>query len=197
MKSNEIKAGNIYNVQFNPVAPSEFGKKHLAVVLKKNADKSSFVVVPLTSSPSGLGVNKHNIGKISSLPNNLNTRDTYAVYDQTRTVDHSRFGSLIENSTPIQVKLSDDKLNEIFGLVFKDMLYNVPNENKVLILGQVFDEICREYLKDCVLNVRKQSNNVSKDDVEKINNYLSKMSFTNLKANGDDIEEIARKIFGE
>ena len=58
----------MYYVDYEPVKNGEFNGWHLSVVLKKNNDKATFIVMPLTSSPNGDGVNKINIGKITGLP---------------------------------------------------------------------------------------------------------------------------------
>lgn len=62
MRFSDIRVGYIYNVIFDPVRTCEFNGKHLAVVLKKNNDKATFIVMPLTSAPSGAGVNKIKLG---------------------------------------------------------------------------------------------------------------------------------------
>ena len=56
MRFSDIKVGYIYNVIFDPVRDCEFDGKHLAVVLKRNNDKATFIVMPLTSAPKFLGL---------------------------------------------------------------------------------------------------------------------------------------------
>lgn len=53
MKFSDIKVKHIYNVIFDPVRDCEFNGKHLALVLKQNNDKRTFIVMPLTSEPNG------------------------------------------------------------------------------------------------------------------------------------------------
>lgn len=48
MKFSDIQVGYIYNVIFDPVRNCEFNGKHLALVLKRNNDKQTFIVMPLT-----------------------------------------------------------------------------------------------------------------------------------------------------
>ena len=71
MRFSDIKVGYIYNVIFDPVRDCEFDGKHLAVVLKRNNDKATFIVMPLTSAPNGVGVNKIKLGAMNSLPSSL------------------------------------------------------------------------------------------------------------------------------
>lgn len=53
MRFSDIKIGHIYNVIFDPVRFCEFNGKHLALVLKKNNDRKTFIVMPLTSESNG------------------------------------------------------------------------------------------------------------------------------------------------
>lgn len=99
MRFSDIKVGYIYNVIFDPVRDCEFDGKHLAVVLKKNNDKASFIVMPLTSAPNGVGVNKMDVGEMECLPTSLKNNHTYAVYNQIRTVNANRFITLKECGT--------------------------------------------------------------------------------------------------
>ena len=82
MRFSDIKVGYIYNVIFDPVRNCEFNGKHLAVVLKRNNDKSTYIVMPLTSAPNGVGVNKIKIGAMNCLPTSLKSNETYAVFNQ-------------------------------------------------------------------------------------------------------------------
>lgn len=97
MRASDIKVGKIYNVIFDPVRECEFDGKHLALVIKKNPDGATFVVVPLTSSSNGIGINKLFVGQIESLPESLKKNDAYAVLNQIRTVNATRFISLKES----------------------------------------------------------------------------------------------------
>ena len=89
----------------------EFDGKHLTLVLKKNQDNKTVIVVPLTRSSNGDGQNKVNIGEIEGLPSNLKTGDSYAVYNQVRTLNCNRFYALkddLGNRVSVNIK------NEVF-----------------------------------------------------------------------------------
>ncbi|MDR1320708.1 MAG: type II toxin-antitoxin system PemK/MazF family toxin [Gracilibacteraceae bacterium] len=105
MKSTDIKIGHIYYVDYEPVRDGEFNGKHLSVVLKRNNDKYTFVVMPLTSSANGVGVNKIKIGKVAGLPPNIRNNDTYAVFDQVRTVNANRFMAVKDEGGRIDVSM--------------------------------------------------------------------------------------------
>jgi PemK-like protein. len=103
MQFSDILVQHLYFVNFDPVQQCEFDRQHLALVLKRNNDNRTFVVMPLTSQPNGDGVNKKRLGMISMLPPNLATNVTYAVFNQVRTVNASRFSSIKNGGTPVQV----------------------------------------------------------------------------------------------
>lgn len=107
MQFSDIKERHIYNVIFDPVKMCEFNGKHLALVLTKNNDRRTCIVMPLTSESNGNNVNKKHVGIINSLPSSLKSNDTYAVFNQIRTVNASRFISLKEGSNVIESKIDD------------------------------------------------------------------------------------------
>ena len=110
MKYSDIKEKYVYYVDFNPVRACEFNNNHLAVVLKKNNDKKTAIVMPLTSRENGVGTNKMLLPTINDLPARLKGDDSYAVYDQVRSVNYNRFQPVFENTTGmvvVDVKLDD------------------------------------------------------------------------------------------
>ena len=136
MKANKIKVGHAYYVDFEPTRKSEFGGKHLAIVVKKNHDAISFVVVPTTSKENGLGINKISLGKLDCLPSNIKDDTSYAVIDQIRTVDASRFYELKEGNQPLEAEIPTAIMNQIYKAIIKDLLHDVPDkEIKNILLG--------------------------------------------------------------
>ena len=155
MKAQEIKIKHIYYVDFEPTQKGEFGKKHLAVVLKKNHDKITFVLIPLTSKENGLNINKINLGKINNLPQNIRDKETYAVLDQIRTVSSNRFYKLKENGEYIEVELSDDKFMMLFEYIFKDLSFNLNEGDKTHIYWNLYKESIVNKMKRCYNKIRK------------------------------------------
>lgn len=135
MDAKKIKVGHIYFVDFNPAHQGEFDKKHLAIVIKKNANRITFVTVPLTSSDDGEGINKISLGKLSMLPSNLRDKTSYAVYDQIRTVNADRFSFLTDNGKTIDAKLPRELLTTVYKSVIKDLLHDVPKDMILEIFG--------------------------------------------------------------
>ena len=127
MKPKDIKVGNIYFVDFDPVKTGEFDRKHLAVVIKKNYDKITFVVIPMTSKERGAGINKVPLGIIECLPPNLRDKESYAVIDQLRTLHSSRFHELKNGDNAVDAIMPKDKMHMLYKAIIKDLLHDVPD----------------------------------------------------------------------
>ncbi len=130
MRAKEIKVGHIYYVKFDPVKKGEFGKDHLAVVLKKNNNKITFIVIPLTSKETGLEQNKIKLEIKNLLPPHLRSKDTYAVYDQVRTVTAERFSRLTENGVTYDTCVPDKYMDVLYQKVVENLLDGILDENR-------------------------------------------------------------------
>jgi mRNA-degrading endonuclease toxin of MazEF toxin-antitoxin module len=158
VKSTDIKIGHIYYVDYEPVRDGEFNGKHLSVVLKRNNDKYTFVVMPLTSSANGNGVNKINIGKVAGLPPNIRSNDTYAVFDQVRTVNANRFMAVKDEGGRIDVSMERGVWLNLFELAVRDMVFNVGQDEKIAILKSAYDRERFNKAKDLAYAVIKLRN---------------------------------------
>lgn len=138
MKTKDIKVGHVYYVDFEPTRKNEFNKKHLAVVLKKNADKITFVVIPLTSKDTGVNVNKLSLGYLECLPERLRSKETFAVYDQVRTLNANRFEAIYDKNEIIDVALPEKELKTLYKQIIIDILHDFPDKK-----GEFLDEIAR------------------------------------------------------
>ena len=58
VRYKNVHVGEIYYVNFEPVYGLEFPGSHLAVILKKNMDRDTVIVMPLTSSKTGEGASE-------------------------------------------------------------------------------------------------------------------------------------------
>lgn len=170
MRLSDINVGHVYNVIFDPVRHCEFDGKHLALVLKKNNDKSTFIVMPLTSQPNGDGVNKIKLGNINGLPSSLKNNDTYAVYNQIRTVNADRFIALKEGGTKVQVKVEDEMYSDLLKLAISDMLHNCNQDLKIEILKSLYQQECIIKAKNLAYNVvvLKKDMEKTKEDIKRI-----------------------------
>lgn len=203
MRASDIKVGYVYNVIFNPVRDCEFDGRHLAVVLKKNNDGATFIVMPLTTASNGAGINKVCVGKISTLPTSLKSNDTYAVFNQVRTVNANRFISLKEGGMVVDALFPQDKFQQILELAIQELVYSVSQDNKVHILKMVYEHACVEQAKDIAYNIialEKSPDDVSTvvSELEnKIRDILPNISYTlDQKYIDDGIDVIFKRSLG-
>lgn len=155
MRFSDIKVGYIYNVIFDPVRDCEFDGKHLAVVLKRNNDKATFIVMPLTSAPNGVGVNKIKLGAMNSLPSSLKANDTYAVYNQVRTVNADRFIALKEGRAVKECQMEKHIFHKLLFLGLREMVYNIPQDERIEILKSAYEAELISKAKDIAYQIVK------------------------------------------
>lgn len=200
MRASDIKVGYIYNVIFDPVRDCEFDGKHLAVVLKKNNDKSTFIVMPLTSASNGNGINKLHVGQVPSLPTSLRSNDTYAVFNQVRTVNASRFISLKEGGTIVEALFPQDKFHQLLVLAIKELVYSIDQDSKINLLKTAYEQECVEKAKDIayhVIALEKSSDDTSEVILElenQIKGILSNVPYSlEQKYIDDGVEAIFKR----
>lgn len=138
MKASEVKVGHVYYVDFEPTRRGEFDKHHLAVVLKKNKNEITFIVIPLTSSKEGENANKVKLHITDKLPEHLRSKETYAVYDQIRTVNASRFQVLREGDDVIDAVVSEEDMDTIYEKIIGNLIFNLSEQQKTKIKERVF-----------------------------------------------------------
>lgn len=139
MRFSDIKTGYIYNIIFDPVRDCEFDGKHLALVLKKNNDKVTFIVMPLTSAANGVGINKIELGQIDSLPMSLKGNHTYAVFNQIRTVNASRFIALKEGGSVIECPMKKSVFTKLILLGITELIHSISQDERISILKTAYE----------------------------------------------------------
>ena len=196
MKASDIKAGYIYYVDYEPVRNGEFNGVHLSIVLKKNSDKYTFVVMPLTSSANGDGINKINIGKIAGFPPNIKGKDTYAVYNQVRTVNADRFRYIKDTNGRIDVPINRSILSELYNLFIGDILFNINQDEKISILKKAHETERFNKAKDIAYNIIKLRKSGADEETitalkKEIRDTLKEVSYTlDAKQTVDGIQKI-------
>ena len=175
MKFSDIQVGYIYNVIFDPVRNCEFNGKHLALVLKRNNDKQTFIVMPLTSESNGEGLNKIKLGNLNSLPSSLRCNNTYAVYNQIRTVNANRFIALKEGSIVKQSKLDDKEFEILFKLGINELLYNLDIDKKIVLLKEMYEEACVIKAIDLAYTIIKLKKQNKIDEINNIEEEIKKI----------------------
>ena len=179
MRFSDIKVGHVYNCIFDPVRECEFNGRHLAAVLKKNNDNQTFIVMPLTTSSSGDTINKKRIGRIETLPSSLNKLETYAVFNQIRTLNASRFIALKEGQRRVDVVLDEDVFQDLFIIGINELLFNVRQEDKIKLLKNMYGYSSIVKAKDLAYEIKKLNRAGSQE--------VNKQKIDVLKANIKDI----------
>ncbi|APH14708.1 pemK-like family protein [Clostridium sporogenes] len=156
MKYSDIKERHVYNVDFDPVKSCEFNGIHLAIVLKKNIDKKTIIVVPLTSKQNGEGVNKINIGKITTLPDNLKQDDSYAVYNQVRTVNSGRFLALKNDlGNRIDVNVNEELFDAVLTLCLDEVSIKLSNNGKIEYYTQKYISVIMDNVINTAYEIKR------------------------------------------
>lgn len=143
MRYSDIKVGNIYFVNLDPVYRYEFGGNHLGIVLKKGKDQRTVTIISLTSNSSGVGKSKITIGVVPSLPSRLrqdksgNPIDSYVVLDQVRTVVASRVQDVLDgkeadgNDRRINCSVDSSVFNDINRALSSSIISNVNSDEGI------------------------------------------------------------------
>lgn len=190
MRYSDIKERYIYYVQFNPIIGNEFNKNHLSVVLKKNNDKRTAIVMPLTSSKSGQGENKILLDEISSLPERLKGDKSYAVYDQVRTVDFGRFQPVFKDSTGkeiVEVNLEDEVFTMLVELGTREMEKKLSLDEKMIVYKKKFNESVNEKIVNLAYQIKRNEGN--QDEIKRIENEIKGIVYNNIKYTFNDIDK--------
>lgn len=174
MRFSDIKIAHIYNVIFDPVRFCEFNGKHLALVLKRNNDNQTYIVMPLTSEPNGNGVNKIKLDTVDSLPTSLRSNETYAVFNQIRTVNASRFIALKEGTSLVNAKVDDETLSMLLHLGINQLIFNLDQDKKIELLKNFYEKECIIKAKNLaydILRLRKDMEE-KKNEIERIEQQI-------------------------
>lgn len=202
MRYSDIKEKYVYYVDFNPVRSCEFNNNHLAVVLKKNNDKKTAIVMPLTSKENGVGTNKMLLPTIKDLPARLKGDDSYAVYDQVRSVNYSRFQPIFKNTTGmvvVDVKIDDEVFLSIIEKGVEELEKKLSLEEKL----ELYSKKLHNSVNEKIVNLAYEIKKTNEEHQEKIASLESKIRETiyninefsfSEKERQDGIEEIILKI---
>ena len=155
VKIADIQIGHLYYVDYEPVQAGEFNGIHLSVVLKKNNDKTTFIVMPLTSSSNGENVNKIKIGKIAGLPQDTRNKVSYAVFNQIRTVNANRIIAIKDAGRYISVPLERDIFLRLLTYAMRDLFFSLNQDEKINIAKKIYDFERFNKAKDLAYNIIK------------------------------------------
>lgn len=174
MNFSEIKVQHLYFILFEPTKDGEFGGKHLSLILKKNNDKKTLLVLPLTSNSSGNTVNKVNLGILPGLPKSLSGNTSYAVFNQSRTVSYKRVTPIMDGASAIDYKLSNDLYNTVFKKFVMDVSYNYSYFEKKEIFKDLYFETLKHFLIEKIYDLTR---NYNSDDIIKCKNIINQHKY--------------------
>lgn len=160
MRYSDVKTKHIYNVIFDDVRECEFDRKHLAIVLKKNNDMKTCIVMPLTTEQNGSGLNKIKVGSLECLPPNLREDETYAVFNQIRTLNVSRFIALKEGNSRVECKVDDELFLNLISLGFNDILFELSFDEKIDFFKKEYERACIAKAIDMAYTILKLKKNI-------------------------------------
>ena len=177
MKFSDVKEKHIYNVVFDPVEQNEFNGKHLALVLKKNNDKKTVIVMPLTTSNNGDMINKKDIGILSCLPLSLQKRgNSFAVFNQIRTINVNRMMALKDDSGRIESKIEEKLFLELLGMGIKDMTFCLSADEKIEFFYNLSKEASVKKITSLLYELLKLRKNKeqNQDKIIELENQIKK-----------------------
>ena len=114
---------------------------------------------------------------MNNLPSSLKTNDTYAVYNQVRTVNADRFIALKEGSAVKECPMEKHIFHKLLFLGLQEMVYSIPQEERIEILKSVYEAELISKAKDIayqIVKLRKDEN----PNKEKIDELLVQISET-------------------
>lgn len=190
MRFSDVKERYVYYVYFNPIQGNEFKGSHMALVLKKNLDMRTAVVMPLSSNSSGQGANKILLPLIQSLPKRLQSNPSYAVYDQVRTVDFKRFTPFYKEGgqhEPLEVCIDDDIFTLLVDLGSQELEKNLLLDEKFAIYRKKFSEIANAKIINLAYEIKRTKEDAK--EVERIKNEIRGIIYNSIEYKFTDIDK--------
>lgn len=129
IRLNDIKEKKIYYVDYEPSVGNEFGRHHMSLVLKKNREDKSLIVVPLTGREDKITPDKTIKIKIQGLPKRLQQKESYAVINKIRTVDFSRFEPILDGKI-IEVEIDNNEFIKLVSYITDELEGSLSLEQK-------------------------------------------------------------------
>lgn len=199
MKFKDINVKQVYYVNYNPFRDGEFKDNHLSVVLKKNKDKKTVIVIPLTSKEKGLGKNKILVD-IQSLPERLKGANSYAVYDQVRTVNSGRLQPIYElgdNKKVVEVSVEDSVYKELIKVSTLELESRLEEDDKIKLYKEKINDIYMQKAITLAYQLKSEKDKIIieriRTEIEEILYNISEYNFTEQHKK-DGIENIINNI---
>jgi uncharacterized protein YifN (PemK superfamily) len=188
MKFSDIKERYLYYVNFNDVRDFEFKDNHLSVVLKKNMDSRSVIVMPLTTSSRGLGETKILLPTINTLPERLKNSKSYAVYDQIRTVNSSRLQPIFErreNNIIVEVKLDDEVFIDLIHNGIDQLEKDLKLDEKIFLYKNRLNKVSTEKIINLAYKIKKETNS---EEIQRIGTQIKGILYNSVEYTLENID---------
>lgn len=189
MYFERIKEKHIYYVDFNPFKGNEFGLKHMAIVLRKNKNDRTLMVMPLTSKKDDTG--KTIEINVSGLTENLSKNKSHAVFNKVRVVSPERFSHVMDKKSPARVTVSDDTYEQLIDLAIEEMECNVSLEHKIQNYKLKLDKCINEKIINLAYSIKKA---IKSGDLTKIESIKTEMWDT-IYNNNIEFQNIEKYTF--
>lgn len=198
MKFTHVNEKHIYNVIFDPVRNPEFDGTHLALVLKKNNDGQTVVVMPMTTSSNGDLINKKDLGVLNCLPESLRLRgNSFAVFNQIRTVHVSRMISLKDKNNIVQCKIDDNLFTELLELGISDIVFSLSSDEKINFFHNLAKKESTKKITSLIYDLLKLRKNKedNKNKIEKIETEIkNSLIFKDYNLPKIELQEILKEF---
>lgn len=207
IRLSDIKEKKVYYVDYEPSTGNEFGRHHMSIVLKKNSEDKSLIVVPLTGRIDKLTPDKTLSVQLLGLPERLKKKQTYAVINKIRTVDYSRFENIIDKNI-VEVGINDDEFLNLVSHITDEVESTLTLNQKKAIYKIKLDRAINKEIKNLAYLIKgaKNKNQDSSSIVTQIldiiyNDNIEFKSIEKYQFNQNDkscgIDKIIKQILDE
>lgn len=179
MYFERIKEKHVYYVDFNPFQGNEFGLKHMAVVLRKNKNDKTLMVMPLTSKKDDTG--KTIQIEVLGLTEELKSNESHAVFNKVRVVTHTRFSHVMDKGAPAIVKVSNDTYEKLIDLAIEEIEYNVSLEHKIQTYKLKLDKCINDKIINLAYSIKKARESGELSKIESIVTEIRDIIYNNIE----------------
>lgn len=158
IRVKDIKEKRVYYVDYEPSVGNEFGKHHLSLVLKKNREDKTLIVVPLTGKKDNRTPEKTIKIKVEGLPERLKHKESYAVINKVRTLDYSMFEHILDVKI-IEVEVSDVEFTNLISHITDELEESLDLETKKKMYAEKIDRAINKEIKNLVYEYKRLKEN--------------------------------------
>jgi hypothetical protein len=147
--------------------------------------------MPLTTKPNGDMKNKIKVGLIEGLPESIRHEETYAVFNQVRTLNVSRFICLKEGEEKVQAFIDIPLYEELLGKIITDLIFPLKEMEKVELLRHLYENECIKEIITLAYMVKNHKKSME-EFLEEVEEFLPLHS--TIEVEDKEVNEIIKKI---